>query len=357
MTAMKRYLFAFALWTLVALLFSGQLAMDAAYAGRRIERIDAIVLAFTGWYAWALLSPLVAWLARRFGPNVRGLAVHAAASVVLTMLKMAGVTAILRAFDVPMRSISMLVNIPVNLAAYWLIAGIVWALQANLRSAKLEASLASARLDLLRTQLQPHFLFNTLHGIAELMHEDVEAADKMVARLSDLLRATLDTGGRQEITLRDELALLDRYIDIQRMRLGERLRFTADVDARALDRAVPMLLLQPLVENSVRHAIASRRDGGNIAVRARENRHRLTIEIEDDGPGFEDECGAGFSPSADGLKPIPHRGIGIANVRDRLQHLYGTEQTLKIGTAAGGGGLVRIEIPLKEHGPDPHDHR
>jgi two-component system, LytTR family, sensor kinase len=339
---LRKSLMAFALWTLVALLFASQLAMDAAYAGRRIERTDAIVLAFTGWYAWALLSPLVAWIARRFGPDGRGLAVHAVISIVLTLFKIAAVTSILRAFEMPLRSISMLVNFPVNLAAYWLIVGIVWALQANLRAVKLESSLASARLDLLRTQLQPHFLFNTLHGIAELMHEDVEAADKMVARLSDLLRATLDTGGKQEIALRDELALLDRYIDIQRMRLGERLRFTADVDARSLDRSVPMLLLQPLVENSVRHAVAGRREGGRISVRAREDRRRLTIEIEDDGPGFGD---------------APANGVGLTNVRDRLQVLYGNDQALTIGAAANGGGLVRIELPLEEHGPDPHGHR
>ncbi|HEX2120240.1 MAG TPA: histidine kinase, partial [Thermoanaerobaculia bacterium] len=241
----------------------------------------------------------------------------------------------------PQRSLSMLVNVPVNLAAYWLIVGVTWAIEANLRSARLESSLAATRLDLLRTQIQPHFLFNTLHGIAELMHEDVEAADRMVTRLSELLRATLETGGKQEITLREELALLDRYVEIQRMRLGERLRFHADVDARTLDRAVPMLLLQPLVENSVRHAIADRREGGRVDVRARESAGRLTIEVEDDGPGISDGSG---------------NGIGLANVRDRLRHLYGDAQSLQLSRAAGGGTLVTIEVPLR-HGTDPRADR
>ncbi|HEV3484731.1 MAG TPA: histidine kinase [Vicinamibacterales bacterium] len=339
---LRRFLIGFALWTIVAVLFAGQLATDAAYSGNRIDRRDALVLAFTGWYAWAVLYPLVAWLARRFRPNVRGIGAHAVLSIVIALAKIALVSELLRAFGMPQRSVSMLVNIPVNLGAYWLIVGVTWALEANLRSARLEASLAATRLDLLRTQIQPHFLFNTLHGIAELMHEDVDAADKMVTRLSELLRATLETGGKQEVSLREELSLLERYIDIQRMRLGERLRFRADVDAHALDRAVPMLLLQPLVENSVRHAIAGRRDGGRIEIRAREANGRLTIEIEDDGPGFGE---------------TPGNGIGLANVRDRLQHLYGAEQSMRIASGAGGGGLIQIEIPLREHATDSHAHR
>jgi len=331
---LRRSLIAFALWTLVAILFTGQLALDAAYGGDRVTVRDAILLAFTGWYAWALLYPLVAWLARRFRMNRRGIAVHAVLSIVFTFVKIALVTEVLRRAGMPPRSLSLLVNIPVNLGAYWLIAGVTWMLDANVRAAKLENSLTAARLDLLRTQIQPHFLFNTLHGIAELMHEDIDAADRMVARLSDLLRATLETGGKQEVSLRDELSLLERYLDIQRMRLGDRLRFSADVDARSLDRAVPMLLLQPLVENSVRHAIANRREGGSIAVRARQDRARLTIEVEDDGPGFAD---------------TQANGIGLANVRDRLQHLYGADQSMHIASGAMGGGLVRIEIPLRDH--------
>ncbi len=339
---MRRFAIAFVLWTVVAVLFAGQLAIDSAYTAQRITPRGALILAFTGWYAWLILYPLVAWLARRFRPNARGLAVHTLSSIVLTFIKIVAVSEILRAFDTPQRSISMLVNIPVNLAAYWLIVGVTWAIDANLRSAKLEASLAATRLDLLRTQIQPHFLFNTLHGIAELMHEDVDAADRMVTRLSELLRATIETGGKQEISLREELALLDRYIDIQRMRLGDRLQFTSDIEARSLDRSVPMFLLQPLIENAVRHAVADRREGGRIAIRASENDSRLSIEITDDGPGFSDQ---------------PSTGVGLANIRDRLRHLYGDAQAMQLTAAPGGGALIRIELPLKAHGSDPHGHR
>jgi two-component system, LytTR family, sensor kinase len=339
---LRRFLIALGLWTFVALLFAAQLATEAAYSGNRIERTDALLLAFTGWYAWALLYPLVAWLARRFPTTRKGTLIHAVLSVVFAVGKVMLVAELLRRFGMPARSVGMLVNIPVNLGTYWLIVGVTWALDANARSARLEASLTSARLDLLRTQLQPHFLFNTLHGIAELMHEDVNAADKMVTRLSDLLRATLETAGKQEVSLREELSLLDRYIEIQRMRLGERLRFRTDIDAQALDRSVPMLLLQPLVENSVHHAIADRRDGGRIEIRAREAHGRLSIEIEDDGPGFSEVQG---------------NGIGLANVRDRLRHLYGDEQSMRITSPAGGGGLITIEIPLRAHATGSHADR
>ncbi len=339
---MRRFAIAFVLWTVVAVLFAGQLAVDSAYTGHRVTARGALILAFTGWYAWLLLYPLVAWLARRFRPNARGLATHTVLSIILTAIKIVAVSEILRAFGTSQRSISMLVNIPVNLAAYWLIVGVTWAIDANIRSSKLEASLAETRLDLLRTQIQPHFLFNTLHGIAELMHEDVDAADRMITRLSELLRATMETGGKQEISLRDELALLDRYVEIQRMRLGDRLRFTTDVEPRSLDRSVPMFLLQPLVENAVRHAVAGRRDGGRIEIRAREHDGELSLEVSDDGPGFGD---------------APPSGVGLANVRDRLQHLYGHAQSMQLEAANGGGALVRIALPLKAHGSDPHNHR
>ncbi len=142
---MRRFVAVFAVWTVVAVLFAGQLAIDSAYTGHRVTPRGALALAFTGWYAWALLYPLVAWLARRFRPNGRGVAVHAALSIVVTFVKIIAVSEILRAFGTPQRSISMLVNIPVNLAAYWLIVGVTWAIDANLRSTKLEASLAATR--------------------------------------------------------------------------------------------------------------------------------------------------------------------------------------------------------------------
>ncbi|HWW61268.1 MAG TPA: histidine kinase [Thermoanaerobaculia bacterium] len=319
---MKRVAIAIAVWTIVALLFAGQLAIDSAYTAHRIGTAQALALALTGWYAWALLSPLVIWLARR----VRSLIAHALISIVATVVKIALTTEVLRAFGTPQRSISLLVNIPMNVAAYLAIVGVTWFVDARLRASRLEASLAEAKLELLRNQIHPHFLFNTLHAISELMHEDVDAADKMLTRLADLLRASLDSS-KPMIALRDELGMLDRYLDIERVRLGDRLRYQSAIEPRALDVLVPNFLLQPLVENAIRHAIALRREGGSIDVRARIDGAKLVITIDDDGPGFAQ----------------PNEGIGLANVQARLAQMYGDAARFDIRGDAGTH--VRIEIP------------
>lgn len=335
---MKRVAIAIAVWTIVALLFAGQLAMDSAYTSHRIAAPQAIALALTGWYAWALLSPLIIWLARR----MRSLIAHGVISIVMTIAKIALTTEVLRAFGVSQRSISLLVNVPINVAAYFAIVGVTWFIDARLRASRLESSLAEAKLELLRNQIHPHFLFNTLHAISELMHEDVDAADKMLTRLADLLRASLDSS-KPLIALREELVLLDRYVDIERVRLGDRLRYRAEIEPSALDAIVPNFLLQPLVENAIRHAIAVRREGGSIDVRATLDGAKLVITIDDDGPGFVQKS----------------EGIGLSNVRARLEQMYGaaarlgvTSAVCSIGTANCrcdppeiGGTRVRIEIP------------
>ncbi|HKO55739.1 MAG TPA: histidine kinase [Thermoanaerobaculia bacterium] len=312
---MKRVAGVLAIWTAVALLFAVQLSNDARYSGHPIGKPQALALALAGWYGWAVLSPLVIMLARR----TRRVVLHLPVSVVLTFLKIALTTELLRAAGMSQRAVSLLVNLPVNLAAYWAIAGATWAIDAHVRSSKLEASLAEARLELLRSQIHPHFLFNTLNAIAELMHEDVDAADRMTTRLAELLRASLDTAGRQQVPLRDELDILDRYVSIERVRLGDRLRFEVDVDPHLLDAPVPSFLLQPLVENAIRHAASFI----SVSVSA-----GLVIEVRDDGPGF---------PEA----PIP--GVGLSNVRERLRQLYGDKARLILNS--GPGAVVRIELP------------
>jgi two-component system, LytTR family, sensor kinase len=326
------------IWTVVALLFAAQLTIDASYSGHPIGRTQALLLALTGWYGWAILSPLVIWLARRVRPSARGVAVHAVLSVVLMLLKTAATTEILRRAGFPPRAVSLLANVPVGLATYWAIAGATWAIDAHVRSSRLEASLSEARLELLSRQIHPHFLFNTLHAISELMHEDVEAADEMTTRLADLLRASLDSAGRQEVPLSDELAILDRYVGIERVRHGERLRFETEVDPHALDLLVPSFLLQPLVENAIRHAVAQRREGGRVEVRVRREGSRVAIAVSDDGPGF----------AGDVARASPHSGLGLANVADRLRQLYGDEQRLELGASDSGGARVLIELPARQ---------
>jgi LytS/YehU family sensor histidine kinase len=164
------------------------------------------------------------------------------------------------------------------------------------------------------------------------MHRDVEAADRMIAHLSDLLRLVLENPAVQEVPLRRELEFLDRYLAIEKVRFPDRLRVSTDIDAAALDAPVPSLLLQPLVENAVRYSIAPRVSGGEIRIRAARRDSSVRIEVEDDGPG---------------LAPGWTEGVGLTNTRARLAHLYGTAHAFSVGAGELGGTLVQIEVPWR----------
>ncbi len=319
-------------WTLLALLFAAQLRIDASYSGRRITGGQALVLSLAGWYGWALLSPLVIWIAHRLGTRKRAIAFHVLIAVVLTFLKVALTTEILRRAGFSPTTMFSIANFPINLLTYAAIVAATHAVDTYRRGAEARASLTDARLDLLKAQLEPHFLFNTLHSIAELMHHDVEAADRMLTRLSELLRATLEAGGRQEVRLAEELALVERYLDIERIRLGERLKTRFDVQPGALDALVPIFVLQPIVENAVRHAVAPRSAGGTVVLRVRSANQELQMEVEDDGPGFA---------------PAAAERVGLKNTRARLQHLYGDGNRLRISRGSLGGASVHLVLPFR----------
>jgi LytS/YehU family sensor histidine kinase len=181
-------------------------------------------------------------------------------------------------------------------------------------------------------QLQPHFLFNTLHSISALMHRDVEAADRMLTRLSDLLRLTLESASTPEVPLSRELDFLDAYLEIQQTRFEERLEVVRDIDPLALDALVPNLLLQPLVENAIRHGVANRTTGGRVEISARRENGRLTLSVRDDGPG---------------LSPNAGQGVGLSNTRARLEHLYGEAQSLALANDPAGGVRVTVVAPYR----------
>ena len=206
----------------------------------------------------------------------------------------------------------------------------------TLRASQLEARLAEAQLQALQRQLHPHFLFNTLNAISALMHRDVEAADQMLAKLSDLLRMALDQRGGQEVSLKDELEFLQKYLEIEEARFGDRLTVAFDIAPETLDAQVPNLLLQPLVENSVRHAVAVRIEPGHIEIRARQLRDSLELVVSDNGPGMP--------PSR---LTSPGKGVGLANTRSRLERLYGANHQLLFGEPPGGGLVVTVTIPFK----------
>jgi len=215
--------------------------------------------------------------------------------------------------------------------------------QRQRRTLELEASLASTRLQVLRSQLNPHFLFNALNAISTLVHTQPKAADEMIANLSQLLRLSLETSDQPEIPLRRELELVDSYLDIEKVRFGDRLTVHRDVDPSTADAWVPTLLLQPLVENAVRHGIEPRRGPGHVTLHARRLADRLLLRVEDDGVGLGVSSGSSVVLGE-------HRtrgGIGLGNTRTRLQELYGKDHRFELGPGSNGGCRVEIEIPWR----------
>ena len=205
-----------------------------------------------------------------------------------------------------------------------------------LRSAKLEMELAKSHLQALKSHLQPHFLFNTLHSISSLMFTDVSAADKMMTRLSDLLRMNLENVGSQLTTLNRELEFVGGYLEIEKIRFEERLHVIVNVEPETLDAQVPSLMLQPVVENAVRHGISHISKGGTIWITARRDGAQLDLRVSDNGPGLTD-C----------VSALPRPGLGLRATRERLSALYGKEQSLEVHNASGGGVEAHIRIPFR----------
>ncbi|HJW94356.1 MAG TPA: histidine kinase, partial [Thermoanaerobaculia bacterium] len=202
----------------------------------------------------------------------------------------------------------------------------------ELRARDLAARLAQAQLQVLEMQLNPHFLFNALQSIAELMHDDVEAADRMIERLSQLLRVSLSRFGVHELPLREELDFLRQYLAIEEIRFSDRLTVEFDVDPDVLDAAVPNLVLQPLVENALKHGIAQRLDGGIVRIAAHRRDAELLLEVADNGPGLQ--------------SAQPER-LGLANTRARLEQLFDHNQRISLHDDAAGGVRVELAIPFR----------
>jgi signal transduction histidine kinase len=206
----------------------------------------------------------------------------------------------------------------------------------ELHSAKLETQLAKSHLQALKSHLQPHFLFNTMHSISALMLTDVKAADRMMARLSDLLRMSLERSGIQITCLSRELEFVAGYLEIEKVRLGERLNVVFDVAAETLDAQVPSLLLQPLVENAIRHGISRLSSGGNIWITASHDGRDLYLRVRDNG--------LGLGKAADAASG---NGLGLRTTRERLQALYGNEKSFEIHDTPSGGVEVCVRIPFR----------
>jgi two-component system, LytTR family, sensor kinase len=296
---------------------------------------------------WVLFTPAIVGLSRRFrvlGPRAgRAALVHVGAALAAHVLTAALVYAlypVIRHEARPRIPIMLMQGLLLDLLRYAIVAVGIHAADyyrlyrdRDLEALRLRSQLDSARLEVLKVQLQPHFLFNTLHAISELTYRDPQLADRALTRLADLLRMTLANADRQEATLAEERAFLETYLEIERMRLGGALEVHLDVADDTLGLLVPSLLLQPLAENALRHGIRGN-PGGLLRVTARRRDGRLHIEVADDGRGLPTSA--------------IREGLGLGSTRVRLQALYGDAHELVLRTRPEGGTVVSVTLPARE---------
>jgi len=333
-----------ACFTAAAVLFTGQVRADYWYAGRQLGWPLAFAVSLIDWQLWTLLAPVVLALAARF-PMTRprlsvALAIHLPAGFMIALVKIVMEGALTRALLSPGRIVFGVNKLYMAILVYWiLIAAVQFAEQRRVsqarevRASQLQTELARAEVEALKMQLHPHFLFNTLNAISGLMREDVEAADLMLTQLGELLRKTLETEGRQEVPLADEIQWLQTYLTIQQTRFGERLRVDIDVPADCQAALVPTLILQPIVENAIRHGFGATPGPGRVTIAARREDGRLRIDVADEGPGA--------------VEPL-REGYGLRNTRARLRVLHADAASLVVERRAGGRGTVsRLDLPLR----------
>ncbi|HEY5086377.1 MAG TPA: histidine kinase [Gemmatimonadaceae bacterium] len=334
--------------------------------GSPIALWKALAFSIPTWYFWAFATPVIFRLGR-IAPigwpiRLRALSVHIVAGVTAAFADVVCGTTVALLLGAqalgPRVGQQYLFNfmswLLTGTLTYWVVLGAGYALDFSrkfqiqqLRSSELSAQLARSELAALRAQLHPHFLFNTLNTAVSLVRTArSESAVLVLTRLSDILRRLLHNATAHEITLREEISFLASYVEIEKARFPDRLHVTVQADASVLDSLVPNLLLQPLVENAIRYGIGRRRTAGHIDVRAHRSGDRLTLQVQDDGPGLPSERPAGAT------------GVGLANTRARLQQLYGTQHEFMLGNTSTGGAEVTIVLPFRPSlvlGPDTDD--
>lgn len=331
-------------WTMVALLFAPQIYLLNQRAPVPPGWTQVLLSNAITFYAWALLTPLVLLIGRWFpferGQRLRATAVHIVAAVTLAFVHLLVVQAfqvVASGFSQPPRPLASLgVGYgTTNLLFYAALTAISQALMYFRRSQERERRLADARLETLRAQLHPHFLFNTLGAVAELIHVSPAKAEQTLVQLSDLLRLAMAVDRRQEVTLEEELEWLERYLDIWRTLLDDRLVVQWDVDDGLRAGMVPSMVLQPLVENALRHGITPRPQGGRVTISARRAGDRLVLGVDDDGVGIEGRAVSGH-------------GVGLRNVSDRVANLYGAAGVVSVQPGERGGTRARVTVPWRE---------
>jgi two-component system LytT family sensor kinase len=355
----------FGFWTFMAMLTSANSLIDPRARGLTpISPSAPVALAFIEAYVWAVITPFVFWCASRFQLERAQWLPRAALLFVVGMSIAVGVDVLIGMlrFDV----FYVATGRRADLGAVWrlthlwfinefivfiaiLAGGIARdyflryrsrreeAIQLQAQAAQLQAQLADARLAALRTQLNPHFLFNTLHAVSALVERDPKGVRRMIARLSELLRTTLDGADEQEVPLEEELAFIRRYLEIMQIRFQGRLVVDTHIEPGVEDALVPNLILQPLVENAIKHGVSKIADPGRIEIRAERDADGLVLRVRNNGPPLEEH------------KLRADEGIGLRNTRARLSQLYGPAQKLVLRTLSDGGVLAEVTVPFHTH--------
>ena len=348
-----RYGLIWGIWTIVALFFSTQVYLMNYAEKQPIRYAESFLWQASAVIPWALATPLVLWLSRRFRIErtnwLRRVGLHFLFSLVLctslltfhfvTYMALNGRASSISAFRV-------FNFVYYNLDRWFLIYGLILVLnhafnyyqsfrKGELKASQLHTQLVQSQLEALKMQVQPHFLFNTLHSISALLSKDTDGARKMITRLGDFLRLTLENSGSMEVTLQQEIEFLHGYLEIERIRFQDRLTTDIHVDPEVLDVRVPNLILQPIVENAMRHAIGNS-TSGRIEVTAVPRNGVVRIEVKDNGPGMVVDRS---------LEVRRGRGLGLANTRARLAGLYGDAASFELTNDPQGGLVVTLEIP------------
>jgi sensor histidine kinase YesM len=355
-------------WTLIGITFTLNYYLFAdhyvAIFKQQPSLSEMLIWELPYWFLWAALSPLVFWLTKRFplerGRLLTNSLIHVFGCLALSIIhrvaylivgwilhvavyrRLASISSVLSVF--------VLFNLPTGFMSYGTVLLIGYVIDyyrrhqdEELKISRLKTELAQAQLQVtqaqlqsLKMQLQPHFLFNTLNSISTLLDEDVDAADEMIARLGDFLRLTLDNSGAQEVTLQEELEFLRCYLAIEQVRFRERLTVEMKIDPETLEALVPNLILQPIVENAIRHGVIACIGKGRVEIESSRHNGSLCLIVTDNGPGLQGNSGK--------------RGLGFSLTKERLERLYDVKQQLELQDIPEGGLKVTVEIPFNRNG-------
>ncbi len=360
----KRLAIIWGIWTFIGIVFTLQSYFTSFRSEKPAPFFDSLYVQMTWAYLWALATPLVLWAASRLPIErnnwIRSSLLHVPLSIVLSAFITAVGHVVLwfywgwsmgRPFSFERMGRFVVANFSEGIGIYLLIAITHYAFsyyrrfrEGQVKTLRLEAQLSQAQLHALKMQLHPHFLFNTLHSISALLSSDTASARKMITRLGDFLRLTLDNSGSQEVTLKQEIDFLSCYLEIERIRFQDRLVTRVNVPHQTLDAMVPNLILQPIVENAIRHGIAPRSTPGLIEIGAEQRNGTLRIQVRDNGPGL---------PIHRTSENMFQKGLGLANTETRLERLYGAAHLFDFSNSPAGGLVVTLEIPFHKDDISP----